>query len=129
MRSDGTQHLLYPDEMPLREKIYTIATNIYGAKDVDFSREALDQIDRLTTLNMGHYPVCMAKTQMSLSDDPKKKGRPMDYTLSVRQVRVSAGAKFVVALTGNIVTMPGLPKKPAAEEIRIGDNGLSEGIF
>ncbi len=129
LRSDRTQHLLYQDELPLMEKIRAIAINVYGAKDVNFSDEAVQQIDRLTELGMGSYPVCMAKTQMSLSDNPKKKGRPRDFTLSVRKVRVCAGARFVVALTGTIVTMPGLSKRPAAEDIRIGDDGMTEGIF
>lgn len=129
MRSDRKQHFLYPDDMPLAQKIRAIATNVYGAADVAFSEQATKEIERLVDLGMGHYPVCMAKTQSSLSDDPKKKGRPKDYTLTVRQVRVSAGARFVVVLTGNIVTMPGLPKRPAAEDIRLSETGLSEGIF
>ena len=126
--NDGP-HLLYPDEMPLREKITTIAKTIYGAGDVAFSEEAEQQLQRLTELGMGHWPVCMAKTQMSLSDNAKLKGRPTGYTLNVRQVRASAGAGFVVALTGTIVTMPGLPPRPASTDVYVNEQGLIEGIF
>ena len=88
-----------------------------------FSEEAEQQLQRLTELGMGHWPVCMAKTQMSLSDNAKLKGRPTGYTLNVRQVRASAGAGFVVALTGTIVTMPGLPPRPASTDVYVNEQG------
>ena len=124
----GEQHLLYDTALPIEEKIKTIATRIYGAKDVVFTETASQQLQTLTQLGMGGWPVCMAKTQMSLSDNPKVKGRPKDFTLTVRQLRASAGAGFVVALTGTIVTMPGLPPRPASEDICIRD-GVIDGIF
>ncbi len=126
--SDGKQHLLYDAALPIEDKIRTIATRIYGAKDVIFTEAARQQLLALTELGMGNWPVCMAKTQMSLSDNPKVKGRPKDFNLTVRQLRASAGAGFVVALTGTIVTMPGLPPRTAAEDICIRD-GQIDGIF
>jgi formate--tetrahydrofolate ligase len=126
---DGGPHHLYALDMPLMDKISAIATRIYGAADVAFTDRAVSQIEALTAMGMGGAPVCMAKTQMSLSDDPKKKGRPQGFTLTVREVRASAGAGFVVALTGTIVTMPGLPPKPAAEGIFVDGDGNVEGIF
>ncbi|MBQ9988196.1 MAG: formate--tetrahydrofolate ligase [Clostridia bacterium] len=127
--SSGEPNFLYPDEMPLADKIRTVAKKVYGADDVAFSEEAEQGLARLTELGMGSWPVCMAKTQMSLSDDAKKRGRPTGFTLRVRQVRASAGAGFVVALTGTIVTMPGLSKRPAAVEIGFDENGQIKGLF
>ncbi|MBP5489516.1 MAG: formate--tetrahydrofolate ligase [Lachnospiraceae bacterium] len=122
-------HTLYPDEMPLKEKIETVATKIYGADGVSFDPAALATLDRLTELGFGNMPVCMAKTQYSLSDDPKKLGRPTGFTVNVREVYVSAGAGFVVAITGTIMTMPGLPKSPAAERIDVNEEGKIDGLF
>ena len=122
-------HVLYPDEMPLKEKIETVAKEIYGADGVNFDPAALKTLNNLTELGFGNMPVCMAKTQYSLSDDQNKLGRPQGYKISVRDVYVSAGAGFVVALTGAIMTMPGLPKKPAAFGIDVTDDGLITGLF
>ena len=122
-------HVLYPDEMPLKEKINTIAKEIYGADGVVFDPAASKMLDKLTDLGFGNLPVCMAKTQYSLSDDQTKLGRPEGFTITVRDVFVNAGAGFVVALTGAIMTMPGLPKKPAAFGIDVDDDGKITGLF
>ena len=115
--------------MPLKEKINTIAREIYGADGVNFDPAAEKMLDKLTDLGFGNLPVCMAKTQYSLSDDQTKLGRPQDFNISVRDVFVNAGAGFVVALTGAIMTMPGLPKKPAAFGIDVDDDGKITGLF
>ncbi|MBN2558307.1 MAG: formate--tetrahydrofolate ligase [Clostridia bacterium] len=120
---------MYTDEMGLKDKITAIVTKIYGGDGVDFAPEALKEIRKLEKLGFGNLPVCMAKTQYSLSDDPKKTGRPKDFTVGVRNVRVSAGAGFVVALTGEIMTMPGLPKVPSAENIDVDSTGKISGLF
>ena len=124
-------HVLYPDEMSIKDKITTVAKEIYGARDVKFDAAASKAIAEFETLNPEYakFPVCMAKTQYSLSDDPAKLGRPTDFTLTVREVKLSAGAGFIVALTGAIMTMPGLPKAPAALKIDIDDNGKITGLF
>ncbi|MDO4975793.1 MAG: formate--tetrahydrofolate ligase [Eubacteriales bacterium] len=122
-------HVLYPDEMPLTEKIETIAKEIYGADGVTFEPAALKTLKNLTDLGFGNLPVCMAKTQYSLSDDQTKLGRPEGFKITVRDVFVNAGAGFVVALTGAIMTMPGLPKKPAAFGIDVTDDGMITGLF
>ena len=123
-------HVLYPDDMPLKDKIITIAKEIYGAKDVAFEPAAVKELKHIEEMGFGHCPVCMAKTQYSLSDDPKKLGRPEGFTLHVREVSISAGAGFVVALTGSILTMPGLPTKPAADNIDFDtDTGRIVGLF
>ena len=122
-------HVLYPDEMPLKEKINTIAREIYGADGVNFDPAASKMLDKLTDLGFGNMPVCMAKTQYSLSDDQTKLGRPEGFNINVRDVFVNAGAGFVVALTGAIMTMPGLPKKPAAFGIDVDDDGKITGLF
>ena len=122
-------HVLYPDEMPLKEKINTIAKEIYGADGVNFDPAASKMLDKLTDLGFGYLPVCMAKTQYSLSDDQTKLGRPEGFNINVRDVFVNAGAGFVVALTGAIMTMPGLPKKPAAFGIDVDDDGKITGLF
>lgn len=111
--------MLYEDEMSLEDKIKTIATRIYGADGVNFTAAAKKQLETITSLGFGNLPVCMAKTQYSLSDDQTKLGRPVDFDISVREVYVNAGAGFVVAITGSIMTMPGLPKVPAAEQIDV----------
>lgn len=120
---------LYELDLPLAEKIRTIATKVYGADDVEYSSEALKTIKNLEEKGFGGLPVCMAKTQLSISDDPQKLGRPKGYKLTVREVRLSAGAGFVVAICGSIMTMPGLPKKPAAESIDIDEEGNITGLF
>ena len=120
---------IYTDDMSLTNKIYAIATKIYGADDVAYTPAAKKQLARITELWYGNLPICMAKTQYSLSDDPKKIGRPRNFDITVREAYVSAGAGFVVALTGSIVTMPGLPKRPAAFDIDVDDNGKIVGLF
>lgn len=122
-------HLLYEDELSLEEKITKIAKEIYGAGSVSFSPTAKKQLQKLTDLNFGKLPVCMAKNQYSLSDDPKKLGRPENFELTIREAYVSAGAGFVVALTGDVMTMPGLPKQPAAYGIDVDDDGRITGLF
>ena len=121
--------LLYEDELSLKEKIETVAKEIYGADGVTYSAAAEKELKRITDLGMGHFPVCMAKTQYSLSDDAKKLGRPSGFTINVREVYVSAGAGFVVAVNGSIMTMPGLPKVPAANNIDVNDEGVITGLF
>ena len=121
--------LLYEDELSLKEKIETVAKEIYGADGVTYSAAAEKELKRITDLGMGHFPVCMAKTQYSLSDDAKKLGRPSGFTINVREVYVSAGAGFVVAVNGSIMTMPGLPKQPAAYNIDVNDEGVITGLF
>ena len=121
--------LLYPDDMSLEDKLYTIATKIYGAKNVVYSPAAKKALDRAKALGFNKLPICVAKNQYSLSDDPKKLGRPEDFEINVREVYVNAGAGFVVAITGNIMTMPGLPKVPAAEAVDVDDNGNIVGLF
>ena len=121
--------LLYEDELSLKEKIETVAKEIYGADGVTYSAAAEKELKRITDLGMGHFPVCMAKTQYSLSDDAKKLGRPSGFTINVREVYVSAGAGFVVAVNGSIMTMPGLPKQPAAYNIDVNDEGFITGLF
>lgn len=120
---------LYKDELPLTEKARAIATEIYGAKDVVFSKEASTALDNFTKMGFGNLPICMAKTQYSFSDDPALLGRPSGFTLTVRNARISAGAGFIVMLTGDIMTMPGLPKVPSAEKIDIDENGVISGLF
>jgi len=121
--------LLYPDDMSLEDKLHTIATKIYGAKNVVYSPAAKKALDRAKALGFDKFPICVAKNQYSLSDDPKKLGRPEDFEINVREVYVNAGAGFVVAITGNIMTMPGLPKVPAAEAVDVDDNGDIVGLF
>lgn len=120
---------LYPDGLSLKEKIETIAREIYGADSVTYSSAAERELKRISDLGMANLPVCMAKTQYSLSDDPNKLGRPSGFTVNVREVYVSAGAEFVVAINGSIMTMPGLPKQPAAYNIDVNDEGVITGLF
>ena len=122
-------HVLYPDEMSLKDKINTIAREIYGADGASFAPAAAKALKRIEDMGFGNLPVCMAKTQYSLSDDQTKLGRPSGFTINVRDAYVSAGAGFVVALTGSIMTMPGLPKKPAADSIDVDGNGKITGLF
>ncbi len=120
---------LYPDDMSLKDKIQTIATEIYGADGVTYSPAATKALKKIEDLGFGNLPVCMAKTQYSLSDNAKLLGRPEGFTINIREVYVSAGAGFVVAITGSIMTMPGLPKVPAAEGIDVDENGNITGLF
>ena len=119
----------YDEKAPVKEKIERIVTRIYGGKDVAYTPEAEEEIARLSALGFGQLPVCMAKTQYSFSDDAKKLGAPEGFTVTVRTVKVSAGAGFLVVLTGNILTMPGLPKVPAAENIDVTEDGRIVGLF
>ena len=121
--------VLYDDSLSLKEKIETVAKEIYGADGVTYSPAAERELKRITDLGMGDFPVCMAKTQYSLSDDAKKLGRPRGFQINVREVYASAGAGFVVAVNGSIMTMPGLSKKPAAYGIDVDDNGVITGLF
>ena len=120
---------LYADDLSLEEKIDTIAKEIYGADGVTYASAAAKELKRIADMGMSDFPVCMAKTQYSLSDDQTKLGRPSGFTINVREVYVSAGAGFVVAITGAIMTMPGLPKNPAAYGIDVDDNGVITGLF
>ncbi|EMO5887741.1 formate--tetrahydrofolate ligase [Proteus mirabilis] len=130
LENDAPQfQLLYPDNMPLKQKIETIAQKIYGAKGVTYNANAQEMLTKIEDMGFGHFPICMAKTQYSLSDDPALLGRPTDFTINIREVYVSAGAGFVVALTGTINTMPGLPKKPAAMAMDVDDHGAIKGLF
>ena len=117
------------DDTTIEEKIETIATKIYGADKVVYTAAAARQKKRLTELGYGNLPICMAKNQYSLSDDPKKLGRPEGFDITIREIYVNAGAGFLVALTGDVMTMPGLPKKPAAEGIDVNDDGVITGLF
>ncbi|MCI9047580.1 MAG: formate--tetrahydrofolate ligase [Hungatella sp.] len=120
---------IYPDDMSLEEKIATVAKEIYGADGVNYAPAAERALKKIADMGFGHLPVCMAKTQYSLSDDQNKLGRPEGFEISVRDAYVSAGAGFVVVLTGAIMTMPGLPKKPAADGIDVDDRGFITGLF
>lgn len=120
---------LYPDDMSLEDKIATVAREIYGADGVTYSAAAKKELKRIADMGMSSFPVCMAKTQYSLSDDQTKLGRPNGFTINVREVYVSAGAGFVVAVTGSIMTMPGLSKNPAAYDIDVNDDGVITGLF
>ena len=120
---------LYTPDLPLRKKIETIVREIYRGDGVDFAPNALKQLRRLEKLGFGALPVCLAKTQYSFSDDAKKLGAPTGFRITVRSIKLCAGAGFVVALTGDIMTMPGLPKVPAAESIDVDENGVISGLF
>ena len=121
--------LLYEDNLSIKEKIETVATRVYGARAVTYSAEAAKAIAKIESMGFSNLPVCMAKNQYSLSDDAKKLGRPTDFDINIREVYVSAGAGFVVAITGTIMTMPGLPKVPAAERIFVDEDGVINGLF
>jgi formate--tetrahydrofolate ligase len=126
---NGKLKLLYPDEMPLFEKIETIAREIYHAKDVVADKSVKDQLKAWEDMGFRKLPVCIAKTQYSFSTNPDAKGAPVEHTINVREVRLSAGAEFVVAVCGEIMTMPGLPKLPAADSIDVGADGQIVGLF
>lgn len=121
--------LLYGEELSLKEKIETIATKIYGAVGVNYTKEANNALKDFEKMGYGHLPVCMAKTQYSFSDDPALLGRPEGFEITIKNCRIAAGAGFVVVLTGDIMTMPGLPKVPAAEKIDVSDDGVISGLF
>jgi formate--tetrahydrofolate ligase len=128
-QGENGYHPLYRLELPIREKIETIAKDVYGADGVDYTDAAAKTIGELEEKGYGKLPVCMAKTQMSLTDDPSRKGRPRGFRINVREVRLSAGAGFIVPICGSIMTMPGLPKKPAAEAIDVDDEGHILNLF
>jgi formate--tetrahydrofolate ligase len=119
----------YDESDSLEDKIYKISTKIYHADGVIYSPEAKRELNRLQKAGYGNLPVCMAKTQYSFSDNPKLLGTPRDFKINVSQIKISAGAGFVVALTGDIMTMPGLPKKPSAENIDVDSIGKITGLF
>ena len=120
---------IYDDKDMIKEKILKVATKIYGAKDVKYSNEANENIEKIEKLGYGNLPICIAKTQYSLSDDPKNLECKDEYDINIRDVELKSGAGFIVVLAGNIMTMPGLPKVPAAESIDIDENGDIIGIF
>jgi formate--tetrahydrofolate ligase len=120
---------LYHDDLPLIEKIETIAKELYGASEVTANKAIRDQLARYEADGYGHFPVCMAKTQYSFSTDPVLKGAPSHHVLPIREVRLSAGAGFIVVICGEIMTMPGLPRVPAADSIDIGPDGRIVGLF
>ena len=121
--------LLYPDEMPLADKIRTIAQKIYRAQDIAIDASVRTQLKNFEDMGYGKLPVCIAKTQYSFSTNPDLKGAPTGHTIPVREVRLSAGAEFIVAVCGDIMTMPGLPRTPAADSIDIGADGRIVGLF
>ena len=120
---------LYPDDMTLWDKTKTIAQNIYGADDITADQRVTDQFKQYQEFGFGHFPICMAKTQYSFSSDPALKGVPSGFTVPIREIRLSAGAEFLVAICGDVMTMPGLPRVPAANSIKINDEGVVEGLF
>lgn len=120
---------LYDENLTIKEKIKIISNKIYGAKDVEYSDEALDSLELIEKMELDKLPVCIAKTPVSFSDDPKKLGAPEGFNIHVRNVNISAGAGFIVVLTGNVMTMPGLPSKPAAENIDVDEDGNISGLF
>jgi formate--tetrahydrofolate ligase len=128
-QADPQLEFLYPLDVPIAEKVETVARRVYGAAGVEFSSAAKRQINRIQNLGYGNLPVCMAKTPMSLTDNPKVAGCPHDFTITVSDARVSAGAGFVVVSTGAIMTMPGLPERPAALSIDVDENGMISGLF
>jgi formate--tetrahydrofolate ligase len=119
---------IYGDELSLWDKIKTIAREIYRAEDIVADKTVRDQLKSFEALGYGKFPICMAKTQYSFSTDPNLKGAPVDHVVPIREVRLSAGAEFIVVICGDIMTMPGLPKTPAAEQIRINGKGEIEGL-
>jgi formate--tetrahydrofolate ligase len=120
---------LYPDDMPLIEKIRTIAREIYRAKDIDVSKPVRDQLESFEKMGYGKFPICIAKTQYSFTTNADAKGAPEAHIVMVREVRLSAGAEFVVAICGEVMTMPGLPRVPAADSIDVGPDGRIVGLF
>jgi formate--tetrahydrofolate ligase len=129
IEGDNNFHQLYDEKAPIKEKIETIAKEVYGADGVEFGSKAEKQIARFNKLGYDQMPICMAKTQNSISDNPALKGRPTGFTVSVREINLSAGAGFLVPLTGPVMTMPGLPKRPSAEDIDVDQDGKISGLF
>jgi formate--tetrahydrofolate ligase len=127
--NSGTFSFLYGEDLPLDEKIRTIVQKVYGGRGVEFSVKASQQLKQFNDIGWSHLPVCMAKTQYSLSDDPVKVGRPCDFTIHVREMKPKLGAGFIVVLTGEVMTMPGLPKKPAAYQMDVSEEGKAIGLF
>ena len=120
---------LYGDDLPLWEKVRTVAQTIYGAEDITADKKVRDQFKQFEEAGFGWFPVCMAKTQYSFSTDPALKGAPKGHTVPIREIRLSAGAEFVVVVCGEIMTMPGLPRVPSAEKIHLDKEGLIQGLF
>jgi formate--tetrahydrofolate ligase len=120
---------LYPDDMPLWDKARTVAQKIYGAEDIAADNRIRDKFAEYQDAGFGHVPICVAKTQYSFSADPALKGAPSGHTVPIRDIRLSAGAEFLVVICGDIMTMPGLPRHPAAEAIHLDDAGLIQGLF
>ena len=120
---------MYTDETSILKKVETIAKEIYGAKGIECDDKVKEQVNIIEKSGFGKFPVCIAKTQYSFSTDPKLKGAPSGHTLPIREVRLSSGAGFVVVICGSIMTMPGLPKVPAAESIKLNKKGEIEGLF
>jgi len=120
---------LYPSDMPILKKVETIAKEIYGASGIEADEEIKEKIKKIEEAGFGKFPVCIAKTQYSFSTDPKLKGAPSGHTLPIREIRLSSGAEFVVVVCGAIMTMPGLPKIPAADSIKLNKKGEIEGLF
>jgi len=125
----GDFRFIYPDELPLWDKITAVATRIYGASEVTADSKIRAQIKNLQEDGYGHYPVCVAKTQYSFSTDPKLRGAPSGHAINIREVRLAAGAEFIVMVCGDIMTMPGLPKVPSADKINLTEEGLVVGLF
>jgi formate--tetrahydrofolate ligase len=125
----GNYQPLYRWKSKVRTKISTIAREIYGAGKVEFSRRAQRSLARIEDMGLSHLPICMVKTQKSLSDDPLLLGRPKGFVLNVQEIRIASGAGFLIPITGDILTMPGLPRNPVAEEIEIDDEGKITGLF
>jgi formate--tetrahydrofolate ligase len=128
-RGDGKFRTLYPDDMKLWDKVGTIATKLYGASEITADTAIRQRFRELEAEGFGKFPICMAKTQYSFSTDPNLKGAPSGHVVAIRELRLSVGAEFLVVITGDIMTMPGLPKTPAANTIRLNDDGQIEGLF
>jgi len=128
-QSTSSCTFVYDDDLPLWDKMKTIATKIYGAADISADAKVRAQIERLQKDGYGHYPVCVAKTQYSFSTDANLRGAPSGHIVNVREVRLAAGAEFIVMICGDVMTMPGLPKVPSAERIDVDENGRIVGLF
>jgi formate--tetrahydrofolate ligase len=125
----GEYRPLYDWKTSVKSKVRTIAREIYGADGAEYSKRALRHLSRIDDLGYSHLPICMAKTPKSLSDNPERSGCPRDFTIKVKEIRIAAGAGFLIPITGEILTMPGLPRKPLAEEIDLDNKGKISGLF